>query len=394
MQHTVYKSKGRPPLLALLALLAMGLSSCAPSTGIFAGGNWQSSGLQHQHIRTLAVDSNNPQAVYAGDADGQVFASTDGGQHWTDRSLGLPPSDAINALLFDPSNKKLYAATEMGLFVSTDAAQHWSAVPVKLGAREVQNLIGLAFDLNAPHTIYISSSLNVFMSRDDGNTWSNITYNLLASLLLNSLPANSTINNLTFESAQHRLWAATDVGIFRLDSGSIMWQTLNVGLPATVQVYTVQPASVSGGDQNLVFAGTSHGVYQSQDSGARWIQNQVALERTTVKAVFVDFRTPTTVYVGTNLGAFRSDDSGQNWGGIGQGLPTNEQVYAIQLGATDNAQLIVANNDVYEFPGSSGGFDATRILPYLVPIALFVLLYYITSRSRRARRLKPERITP
>src|SRR5579863_3686585 len=162
-------------LSVLLALLVVVLSSCAPTAGIFAGGNWQSSGLQHQHIRTLAVNSNNPQAVYAGDADGHVFASSDGGQHWSDRSLGLPASNAMNSLLFDPSDTKLYAASELGLFVSTDAAQHWSAVPVTYRKQMIQHLNGLAFDLNASHTIYVSSSVNVFESTDDGRTWSDIT---------------------------------------------------------------------------------------------------------------------------------------------------------------------------------------------------------------------------
>src|SRR5713101_5196077 len=39
----------------LLPLIVL-FSACAPSAGIFAGGTWQSSGLQHQHIRTLAVE--------------------------------------------------------------------------------------------------------------------------------------------------------------------------------------------------------------------------------------------------------------------------------------------------------------------------------------------------
>ncbi|MFL5625312.1 MAG: WD40/YVTN/BNR-like repeat-containing protein, partial [Ktedonobacteraceae bacterium] len=146
-------------IVLLLFVVLITLSACSADAGVFAGGSWQSSGLVHQHIRTLAVDSNNPQNLYAGDKEGKVFASSDGGLHWAERSAGLPGADAlhsapeaINALLFDATGKKLYAATSGGLFVTTDAAQHWSNV----GASGVTNrsYVALAFDLNAPHTIY------------------------------------------------------------------------------------------------------------------------------------------------------------------------------------------------------------------------------------------------
>src|SRR5947199_7799173 len=90
-----------PKILLLCTVVMLCLSACTANSGIFAGGDWQSSGLQHQHIRTLAVDFNNPQDIYAGGSTGKIFASTDGGQHWHERSAGLPPASFINALSFD-----------------------------------------------------------------------------------------------------------------------------------------------------------------------------------------------------------------------------------------------------------------------------------------------------
>src|SRR5690348_6955257 len=84
--------RARLSLLALRAILVVVLSGCTSSSGIFAGGSWQLSSLTHQHIRTLVADTNNSQAIYAGGGEGKIFASTDGGQHWTERSAGLPLS--------------------------------------------------------------------------------------------------------------------------------------------------------------------------------------------------------------------------------------------------------------------------------------------------------------
>jgi len=323
----------------------VGLSACSSSSGIFAGGSWQLSALAHQHIHTLAVDANNPQVIYAGDAQGKIFASTDGGQHWTEHSAGLPLPSSINALSFDATGKKLYAATSNGLFISTDAAQHWSAVGKNQGELPVDNYTALTFDLNAPHTIYLGTAHHaVLVSTNDGNTWTTIS---------NGFPAGAAINGLTFDSDNHQLWAATTQGIYRFDSRGTTWLALNSGLPLHIVIYTVQPASVSGGIQGLIFAGTSQGFFRSQDAGAR-----------------------------------------QSWGGIAPGLPRNQPVYALALGATGYAQLFAASNDVYLFPGTSGGFTITKLLPILLLGFFFYILYRLTRRSHSSRQamLKPERI--
>jgi len=129
------------------------LAACAPGSGIFASGTWQAGGLQHQHIRSLAVDPNNPQNIYAGDAQDGVFVSIDAGIHWSQRSTGLSLPASINALAFDDSGKKLYAATGAGVFVSADAAQHWMAID----GLSTDTYTAVAFDLKTPHTIYVAT---------------------------------------------------------------------------------------------------------------------------------------------------------------------------------------------------------------------------------------------
>src|SRR6516164_7978957 len=153
--------------LLLLPLLIC-LAACAPASGIFASSAWQSGGLQHQHIRTLAVDPNNPQIIYAGDAQDGVFVSTDAGIHWSQRSTGLPLPTTIYALGFDDPGTRFYAATDVGVFVSADAAQHW----VALSGLPDASYTALAFDLKAPHTIYTATKhAGVFVSLNDGSSW-------------------------------------------------------------------------------------------------------------------------------------------------------------------------------------------------------------------------------
>ncbi len=370
-------------VLVLLCLLT--LSACATNAGIFAGGIWQASGLLHSQIRALTVDSKNPQNLYAGDAQGHVLVSTDGGLHWIDHSSGLPLPNAIHALSLDATDKKLFAATDNGLFVSTDSAQHWSAVGENAKRLTSHMFTALAFDLNAPHTIYLAVQHDVYMSTDDGTTWSSISH---------GIDANATINDLTYDTENHHLWAATSLGVYRSDNRGTNWQALNTGIPAQTVVYTIQPASISGGAQGLIFAGTSQGFLRSTDNGAHWAESLQSLAKTQVRAVFVDFRAPTTVYVSTYVGVLRSDDSGQNWSGIASGMPRGISIYAIALGGTDYTQLLAAADDIYLFPGTSGGFNFTRLLPIVLIVLLFFVFYRFTRRNRRSKSalLKPERI--
>lgn len=372
--------------VALFFLLSLCLSACAPGTGPLAGGNWQLSGLQHQHIRVLEVDFDNTQMLYAGDTQQGVFVSTDSGRHWTQRSIGLPLPIAINALSFETTGKKLYAATDKGIFLSIDASQHWQAVGNVGSDLPADNYTTLAFDSNAPHIIYAGTAhYGVYISTNDGASWSAAN---------TGLPTDDAVNSLTYDSIQHQLWAATDQGIYRSENRGVTWRAFNNGLPTNVIVNTVQVAGLSGGAQGLVFAGTSHGFYRSQDSGAHWMSSEESLFGTSIHIILIDFRSATTIYIGTDIGALRSDDNGQDWGEIGAGLPRGKPVYALKLGASDYSQLYAAADDVYLYPGSSSGLSFTHLLPILLVLVFFYLLYRIALRgmNRRRQALKPERI--
>src|SRR5579872_2885990 len=372
------------PLLFLLLMI----SACAPSSGIFAGGggSWQSTGLTQQHIHALTVNPNNAQQLFAGDAQGSISMSTDGAQHWTKRSAIPSQATAILALSFDTTGKKLYATTNAGIFVTTNNAQSWSAVSTANSGLSLDSYPTMAFDYHASSIIYVGSTHHgVFMSIDGGTTWTAVNV---------GLPANIAINGLTLDSDEHQLWAATSAGVYRTGTGTLVWQAFNSGLPADVVAYAVQPAFISGGAQGLEFVGTNHGFYRSSVSGNQWTASQESLARLTIYAVLIDVSQPTTIYVGTNIGAFRSNDNGQSWSGMTGGMPSGQPVYVLLFGNTGGSQIYAASNDVYAYSGTSGGFGFNQLLPVLLILLFFYLLYRLTrgSRNRRKEILKPERI--
>src|SRR5579883_111058 len=374
------RSRFLPFFLSLL-LLVIGLTACAPDTGIF-GGNWQTTGLQHAHIRALEVDPNNPQTLYAGDEQNGVYTSSDGGTHWTQSSVGLPSPVFVHALSFDTSGKKLYVATSAGVFVSADGAHHWTAagkIGTAPGDLPTDTYTALAFAAKAPYSIYAATAQHgVFVSNDGGTTWATASV---------GLPSDVAINGLTFDSITNQLWAATAQGIYRSDNGAASWRALNNGLPASLSINAVQPADVTGGLSGLVYAASDHEIFLSQDGGAHWAASEESLQAIHIYTVLADFRSTngTTAYIGTNIGAFRSDDSGQDWGSIAAGLPRGEAVYALIIGGLNNSQLYAATDadGVYIFPGTSNGLNIGHLWPLLLIAALFILLYALISRTRR-----------
>lgn len=372
-------------VLSAFALI-VALAACAPNAGVFSGGNWQPGGLQGKNVRAITVDPNDPKKIYAGTAQGKVFVSLDAAQSWTEHSVGLPLPDAILDLEFDVPGKRLYAATDKGLFVSDNTAQHWSTLNTATSGLPTAQYTTLAFDLHATTVIFAGTAAHgVFKSSDSGVSWKAIN---------TDLPQGIAINGLVYDTDQQHLWAATSLGVYRSDDKGLSWKALSKGLPANSVVNAVEPASIVGGDQNLVYVGTNRGFFRSENAGAQWTTSREPLSGTSIRKLLIDFRganSNTTLYVATNAGAFRSDDSGQTWGSIATGLPKGEPVYSVILGGDNYSQLLVATNDVYLFPGANGGFSVTRLVPIVLIGLLFYLLYRFSAR-RRTLAAKPDRI--
>ena len=363
----------------LLALLLFVLTSCASNTGVFAGGSWQASGLQNQHLQVLAVDPNHLQHIYAGDAQAGVFASTNAGVTWLPSSVGLPMPVDINALAFDTSGKKLYAATSVGLFVSSNSASFWSRV----ANVPTDNYSALSFDVNTPQVVYLASAHSgVLTSHDDGVHWTKSSSSLSAGAL----------TSVVYDANQKDLWAASANAIYRSSDNGVTWRTMNVGLPANVGINVLALGAVISGSSDMIFAGTDHGFFLSSDAGQHWAQSQFSLANIKVSTVLLDANQPSVVYVSTDIGVLRSNDGGQNWSPVASGLPNNQSFAGLAQGDANYAQLFLASRGIYRYPGSGGVFDPSRIIPVLLVLLFFLLLYYFFARNRRrpTRRSVPD----
>ena len=136
-------------------------------------------------VLSLGQDPANPRHIFLGTADGHIFGSDDGGEHWELRGRTGPRLDSVlTAIVVDPRDAKvIYAATWArepgsgggGIFRSDDSGRTWFFSG--LAGEDVRALVvappgpGVAHD----DTLIAGTLDGVYRSRDSGRTWQRIS---------------------------------------------------------------------------------------------------------------------------------------------------------------------------------------------------------------------------
>jgi photosystem II stability/assembly factor-like uncharacterized protein len=118
--------------------------------GAANGGVWKSTDngqtwdpkSDYQHslaIGALAIDSNNPQQIFAGTGQygaavgtfygNGILRSIDGGNTWTELATAAFVRDEISRLLFDPTDamsQNMFLSATTGVYASTDGGSNWT----------------------------------------------------------------------------------------------------------------------------------------------------------------------------------------------------------------------------------------------------------------------------
>ena len=100
-------------------------------------------------------------------------------------------------------------------------------------------------------------------------------------------------------------------GLYRLADGSKEWQPLERGLPAAPEIRAL---AVHPNKPGVIYAGTQHGPYRSDDHGEHWERLDVPDRGQPVWSFLFHPHDPDTVFAGCeNCEIYRSDDGGERW---------------------------------------------------------------------------------
>ncbi|RLD44445.1 MAG: hypothetical protein DRI89_03165 [Bacteroidetes bacterium] len=236
-------------------------------------------------------------------------SSTSGGKNGLGR---------LNCIAFRPGdNNTFYVGSPSGgLWKTTNGGTDWTVLTDQNAVLGVSDIIVVSGSSPSTDTIYIATG-----DRDGGSMW--------------SLGGGQSNDN-------------NSIGILKSTDGGGSWSTTGLSYSAS-QKKTINRLLVHPNDNNIIYAATSAGLYQSTDSAATWSLLDIN------EFIDMEFKpgNPSTMYGSTRFGRiFRSTNSGITWTKVFDNIPSGGRridlavsanqsswVYAVEVKATTNALL-------------------------------------------------------
>src|SRR5437879_3963679 len=132
---------------------------------------WSGSGPGLATVARVMPAPSNAALIYAVTTGGSIVKSTDGGGSWRESNEGLPAFSISEFLIKPGAAETLFVAIGSDIFMSTDAADHWT----KVGTIKGVAITTMAFE-PASGVLYAGTRGGLFVSRDNGRTWTRAGY--------------------------------------------------------------------------------------------------------------------------------------------------------------------------------------------------------------------------
>lgn len=229
------------------------------------GTSWQRAGLDSSAIFTIAEERGY---LFAATLTG-VCRSDDGGKNWSVLQRGYTGE----TLHLD--GQRVFVGSKTGsLFLSTDLGNDWQLLNPNILWGPVTSIV------NIGDTILVGTGTvggepydGLFLSRDNGRTWSILLHLNVWSLCISG----------------SKIFAGTDNGIYTSVDGGTTWTPS--GLKGE------QIAALTVGDNDVFAVTKKGGVFCSADNGASWKGINSGLEINNITAILPN---GDNLYVGTN----------------------------------------------------------------------------------------------
>lgn len=286
----------------------------ATSCGVFrhrGQGMWEQNlrGLTTPLISSLHVASGG--MLVAGGMNGELFRSLDGGSTW-ERGTQLHAADLAPVTCiatsgsFDRDGMALAGTEGGGVWRTEDGGRRWLPANFGLVDQSVQSLL-CAPDWSRQELVLAGTAEGLFRSTNAGRAWREVewTYPDMAISALATGPG---------QTSDGVFYAGSEEGnVYRSDDGGRAWNRVAAPSPGNpVNALYVLP----GTENRVVLAGTTEGVFLSEDGGTKW--RPVCSE---VGAVLSLSGAQQMVVAGSyDNGVWQSEDGGRTWHSLSQGL--------------------------------------------------------------------------
>lgn len=221
-------------------------------------------GLQNgPFITPWAMDKNNPDIIYMGWSQGDLYYTTNGGDSWNFRSLTINNID-INSVSVADNSTTIYASSRFNIFKSTDSGNSWTAI---FNDPDSQDFTSVTAIPGSPNECIITrggfdSDNKVWKHTDANGAIPLIVHSSLFGNLNDTLPAVPVRRVAIPTNNTSRMYIGTEIGVYyngNINSQSSKWEFFKKNLPNTpvrdIEIYE---------DQGFLRVGTfGRGIWQS-----------------------------------------------------------------------------------------------------------------------------------
>ena len=278
--------------------------------------HWEpSAGGESAH---LAPDPNNPDIVYGGTYKGYMMRK----DHSTGqtRSVNVYPDNPAGSgaevmkyrfnwnfpVMFSPNNPNRLYATSNHVHVTTNEGQSWEVLSPDLtrndpetikssggpitqdntGAEFYANIFAINESTLEPGVIWTGSDDGlVYVSRDNGKTWDNVTPKDSPKLnMINCIDIDPFEKGGAYVAATHYKFGDYQPYIYKTKDYGKTWKKIVKGIESHHYTRAVRADPVRKG---LLYAGTEWGMYVSFDDGEQWQKFQLNLPITSIRDLHV-----------------------------------------------------------------------------------------------------------
>lgn len=346
-----------------------GVAALAAGTdaGSVSNRSWSVTGPFGGSARSLVIAPDDPQKIYVGTSDGQLYRSRDGGKSWSRAVPGFSlPGLVLDNLVIDPGDPQvIYAAVwsadlsrDGGVYKSLDGGDSWRELP----DMDKESVRSLALDPNDSKILVAGTLTGVFRTRDAGESWDRISPKGHADIInVESIAIDPRNSDVIFAGTTHLPWKTTD--------GGRNWSSVKDGILDDSDIFSI---AIMQDNPDQMFASACSGIYRSETAGTLWAKVQgIPFSSRRTHIIYPHPSRPDVVFAGTTQGLWRSMDAGKSW----QLMTTKTLVVnaidihpddpdRVMLG-TDEHGVLISRDLGQSFVESNAGFIHRHVLAVL-----------------------------
>ncbi len=330
------------------------------------------------YIQHLAVDSNQPEIVYAATTSAGIYKSTNRGDSWW-RIDQCDTTTAFHVIRIDPQDhdRLICGGRNSGVWISKDQGRSWHAA----GLRQ-KTICDLVLHPHNAASIYVLASDGVYFTPDvREKEWKKLfdyirfqrenpvpyphrrwPYTRFQKIAINPHRPQQLLISARWEGGYHRsddggktwkhrwisgmfrrvdpvlfhphdpdrIYVGTHhQGMFVSYNNGKSWVSMSRGIAPEKRTpfygaYLISGLVFDPGNPDILYSGSDYSNWKSVNGGITWQELGQTLTCRFARSMAVDPGNRETVYAGTNIGVYRSDNGGNTWAFKSNGFPRVE----------------------------------------------------------------------